>query len=107
MCWTMAVVGIDGNGRFPTSAPINAGAAERSVNIGDDSLPGPWNLVSPSAPNHGNPRKPGGLTDSCSEPNVGRGGELVVHDQDSGIAVEVKIELPWQAIRVLGVRKYH
>src|ERR1035441_3374407 len=42
--------------------------AERSVNIGDDSLPGPWNLVSPSAPNHGNPRKPGGLTDSCSEP---------------------------------------
>ena len=35
--------------------------ADRSVNIGDDSLPGPWNLVSPSAPNCGNPTKPGGL----------------------------------------------
>jgi hypothetical protein len=35
--------------------------AERSVNIGDDSLPGPWNLVSPSAPKPGNPIKPGKL----------------------------------------------
>src|SRR4030095_5856197 len=42
--------------------------AERSVNIGDDSLPGPWNLGGPSAPNRGNPIKTGGLTDSCSEP---------------------------------------
>jgi hypothetical protein len=42
--------------------------AGRSVNIGDDSLPGLWSLVSPSAPNRGNPIKPGGLTDSRSEP---------------------------------------
>jgi hypothetical protein len=44
--------------------------AERSVNIGDDSLPGPWKLVNPSAPNRGNAIKPGGLTDSCSEPLI-------------------------------------
>ena len=42
--------------------------AERFVNIGDDSLPEPWNPVSPSAPNRENPIKPGGLTDSCGEP---------------------------------------
>jgi hypothetical protein len=38
------------------------------VNIGDDSLAGQRNLVSPSAQNLGNPIKPGGLTDSRSEP---------------------------------------
>ena len=39
--------------------------AERPVNIGDDSLPGPWNLVSPSAPKPGNPIKPGKLKSSA------------------------------------------
>src|SRR5216684_2739105 len=66
---TMAVVGTYGNGRFPSAAAIYAERAERSVNIGHDSLPGLWNLVSPSAQNPGNPIKPGGLTDSCSEPD--------------------------------------
>jgi hypothetical protein len=34
--------------------------AERSVNIGDDSLPGPWNLISPSAPKQRKSNKTGG-----------------------------------------------
>ena len=49
MCRTAAVVGIDENGRFPMAATINAERAERPVNTGDDSLPGPSNLGSPSA----------------------------------------------------------
>src|ERR1035437_8723115 len=46
--------------------PALSGRSEAAT--GDDSLPGLWSLVSPSAPNRGNPIKPGGLTDSRSEP---------------------------------------
>ena len=38
--------------------PALSGRSEAAT--GDDSLPGLWSLVSPSAPNRGNPIKPGG-----------------------------------------------
>ncbi len=86
---TTAVVGTYGNGRFPSAAAIYAERAERSVNIGHDSLPGLWNLVSPSAQNPGNPIKPGGLTDSCSEPSF-----QVPHPAHPGAAIRDVAESP-------------
>jgi hypothetical protein len=46
--------------------------AQMSVSIGDDSLPGPWDLAGPLGPNPRKPNKTGGLTDSCSEPSKQR-----------------------------------
>ena len=43
------------------------------MNIGDDSLPGLWSLVSPAGLNRGNPIKPGGLQIPAQSPFITQG----------------------------------
>jgi len=65
------------------------------VNIGDDSLPEQRNPSQPVGPTLENPIKPGGLTDSCSEPIKEAGKHFNLYVDHPAFTAELRLQKGW------------